>query len=129
MADFDSPAYEPEDETFIDDQAPLLPDTSGAEELPSVPNEPADTLKNDRAREDFYEFLRENGWDQDPGDIDQNALIEHGATIHKDRNTGKVYVRYRGKDVMLTKTRGSGFAKPSTIASNARKHARLTSQP
>ncbi len=53
MADFDNPAYEP-DETFIDDQAPLLPDTSSVEELPSVPNKPADTLRNDRVREDFY---------------------------------------------------------------------------
>ena len=105
MADFDNPAFEPEkddlDQTFLDDpEEPLLP---RGDELPTVPNEPADATRNEQAKKDFYKFVQDKGWDQEPGDIDKNALIEHGATIHKDRYTGKVYVRYRGKDVILTK--------------------------
>ena len=105
MADFDNPTFEPEeedlDQTFLDDpEEPLLP---RGEELPTVPNEPADATRNEQAKKDFYKFVQDKGWDQEPGDIDKNALIEHGATIHKDRYTGKVYVRYRGKDVILTK--------------------------
>ena len=120
MADFDNPTYE-RDETFIDDQAPLLPDTSAQDELPSVPYESAGTLDNNEARQELYGSLRKSKWYQDPGDIDKEALLRHGAAIHKDKSTGKAYVRYRGKNVLLTKVRGSGFLGPDTIAGKCEK--------
>ena len=98
-------------------EEPLLSQAAGAE-LPDVPNESAYTLRNDQAGRDFYEFLREKGWEQEPSDIDQNALTENKATIRKD-GSGKVYVHYRGKDVLITNKRTREFVLPSTIAINA----------
>ena len=111
MADFDfeNPAYEddyedeqapPLDDTFIED-----PDSVGHVEeraLPSIPDESADTLRNNQARTDFYDFLSEIGWDLDSSDINKNSLTERGAFIHKDYD-GKVYVHHRGKKCYLAK--------------------------
>ena len=90
--------------------------------LPSVPGESADTLRNDQARKDVYDYLSdylsERGWDSSY--IDKDAFTRNQAFIHKDHD-GKVYVRHLGKDVLLSKERGNGFARPSTIANHANK--------
>ena len=82
MTEFENPGFE-EDE-YEDTLQDLGDDAyeygdfditgSTESELPSVPNESADTLRNEQARKDFYDFLREKGWEKEPGNIDMNAL-------------------------------------------------------
>ena len=125
--EFKNPVFDDDyDEDIIDDdedeEARLLPqdnldDTFLASPLPA---DTPGTLRNEQARQDFYKLVGDVGWEKEHSDIDENSLIEHRATIHKDKFTGKVYIKYQGKDVKLTKKVGSGFAKPSTIAKNAR---------
>ena len=122
--EFENLAYDDDydgDVAAEDEEARLLPQASSLDDTFLVdPTQTADTLRNEQAKQDFYKFVRSIGWEQEHGDLDENSLIEHRATIHKDKFTGKVYVHYQGKDVKLTKKVGSGFAKPSTIAKNAK---------
>ena len=123
--EFENPAFDDdydEDADDEDEEARLLPQANLDDTFLDSPL-PADnpgTLRNRQATQDFYKFVRSIGWEKEHGDLDENSLIEHRATIHKDKFTGKVYVHYQGKDVELTKKVGSGFSKPSTIAKNAR---------
>ena len=135
--DFQNPIYV---DDYEDEETPLLdeslqlrdnkkiqwtpesdwtPESVGDNALPSIPGESADTLRNNQARKDFYDFLSETGWGK-VSDIDKDALTRNQAFIHRDRD-GKVYVRHLGEDVLLSKERGSGFAMPSTIANHANK--------
>jgi len=113
----------------LDEEAPLLTDSLNDfydnfldKNAPSVPGVSGETLRNNEARKDLYRSFNEKGWEQEPGDIDRNALAEHGATIYKDKVTGKIYVRYQEKEILITKERGSGVLAPSGIAKNARNH-------